>query len=215
MIELFGDTTGNCVRAAIALEESGLPHRLCKVDLARGEHRDPAYLDLNPLGRVPALIDSEGPGSKRFVLTQSNAILLYLAEKSGRLLPADGAQRAAALEWLFLFVTDVIAPQHQLFHVRQVLGAALASSVIATLNARSLAHYDHFDERLGSRDYVVGTTLTVADIAAYTITAALTEHLHWQRLPNVQRWFAAMAGRRAFQRGVMAFREASEHTAAR
>jgi glutathione S-transferase len=67
---------------------------------------------------------------------------------------------------------------------------------------------------LTGREYVVGATLTVADIAAYTITAALTEHLHWQRLPNVRRWFAGLAGRRAFQRGVLAFREAPEHGAA-
>src|SRR5215813_2238795 len=94
MIELFGDATGNSNRAAIALEESGLAYEPRKVALARGEHRGAGYLELNPTGRVPTLIDSDGPGGERFVLTQSNAIMLYAAEKSGTLLPPGGVERA-------------------------------------------------------------------------------------------------------------------------
>src|SRR5215216_1641532 len=101
MIELFGDATGNSIRAAMALEESDLMYEPRKVALARGEHRADAYLELNPIGRVPTLVDSDGPGGEPLVLTQSNAIMLYIAEKSGRLLPASGVERVRALEWLF------------------------------------------------------------------------------------------------------------------
>jgi len=87
MIELFGDATGNSIRAAIALEESGLAYQPRKVTLARGEQRTAEYLRLNPTGRVPALVDSDGPGGERLVLTQSNAIMLYIAEKAERSFP--------------------------------------------------------------------------------------------------------------------------------
>ena len=206
MIELFGDVTGNCIRAAIALEESGLPHRLRKVDLKTGEQRGADYLQLNPVGRVPAIVDDDGPGGGRFVLTQSNAILMYVSERSGRLLPKNDAGRASAFEWLFLFVTDVIAPNHQAFHLTRALGADRAPAVADELNRRALGMYALVDNRLGKYEFLAGESLSIADIAGYTITAALTNHLVWEQLPHVQRWFANLAGRRGFQRGMTAFR---------
>jgi GST-like protein len=92
--------------------------------LARGAHRTADYLRLNPTGRVPTLVDSDGPGGERLVVTQSNAIMLYIAEKSGTLLPISGIKRARALEWLFFFVTDVIALGLQAFALSRDATAA-------------------------------------------------------------------------------------------
>jgi GST-like protein len=204
MIELFGDATGNSNRAAIALEESGLAFEPRKVALAQGKHRAPEYLRLNRTGRVPTLIDSDGPGGERLVLTQSNAIMIYIAEKSGTLLPASGAERVRALEWLFFFATDVIVPSAQAF----VLGrdpAATHEGAIALLNERVLALYEHVERRLADRPFLAGSTFTLADIAGYTITTALEGRLRWDALAHVRRWLEQVGSRPAVARGRRVF----------
>jgi GST-like protein len=200
MIELFGDATGNSTRAAIALEESGLAYEPRKVRLARGEHRAAAYLQLNPTGRVPTLVDSDGPGGERLVLTQSNAIMLYVAEKSGKLLPSGGTERDHAFEWLFFFVTDVIAPSLQAFVLSRDTTAA-HDDAVRRLNERALAWYEHVDRRLADRPFLAGGAFTLADIAGYTITTALEAQLRWDALPYVRRWFERVGARPAVQRG--------------
>jgi GST-like protein len=200
MIELFGDATGNSARAAIALEESGLAYEPRKVTLARGEHRAAEYLQINPTGRVPTLIDSDGPAGEPLVLTQSNAIMLYIAEKGGTLLPSNGVERARALEWLCFFVTDVIAPSLQAFVLSRDATAAHGDAV-QRLNERALALYEHVDRRLVDRPFLAGSTFTLADIAGYTITTALEAQLQWDALPHVRRWFERVGARPAVQRG--------------
>ena len=94
MIDLYAAGTSNGMRARIALEECGLPYKLNFVDLAKGEHKTPQFLAMNPNGQIPVIVDHEGPGGKPLTLSQSTAILLYCAEKSGKFLPKDPAARA-------------------------------------------------------------------------------------------------------------------------
>jgi GST-like protein len=204
MIELFGDATGNSIRAAIALEESGVSYKPRKVTLARGEHRAAEYLQLNPTGRVPTLIDSDGPGGERLVLTQSNAIMLYIAEKSGTLLPSSAVERARALEWLFFFVTDVIAPNAQAFVLSR--DSAAHGDAGRRLKERALALYEHVDRRLADRPFLAGSTFTLADIAGYTITTASESELRWEALPHVRGWLARVGARPGVERGRRVFR---------
>ena len=105
MIDFYTTGTGNGHRAAIALEESGLPYRTHKLNLAAGDARKPEYVAINPGATIPAIVDQEGPGGKPLAIAQSGAIALYLAEKSGKLLPKDPARRGAALHW-FMFAWD-------------------------------------------------------------------------------------------------------------
>jgi GST-like protein len=205
MIELFGDATGNSIRAAMALEESDLMYEPRKVALARGEHRADAYLELNPIGRVPTLVDSDGPGGEPLVLTQSNAIMLYIAEKSGRLLPASGVERVRALEWLFFFATDVIAPSAQAFVLSRDPTAAHGDAV-HRIKERALALYEHVDRRLADRPFLAGSAFTLADIAGYTITTAFEAELRWEALPHVRGWLERVGARPAVQRGRHIFR---------
>jgi GSH-dependent disulfide-bond oxidoreductase len=205
MIELFGDATGNSIRAAMALEESGLAYEPRKVTLAQGEHRANEYLQLNPTGRVPTLVDSDGPGGERLVLTQSNAIMLYVAEKSGTLLPSSGVERTRALEWLFFFVTDVIAPSLQAFVLGRDSAAAHAGAV-HRLNERATSMYEHVDRRLADRPFLAGSSFTLADIAGYTITTALEAQLRLDALPHVRPWLERVGTRPAVQRGRHIFR---------
>lgn len=206
MIELYGDATGNALRVAIALEESGLLYRPRKIDLRRGEHQGEDYRRLNPIGRIPTIIDSQGPDARPMVLTQSNAILLYVAEKSGKLLPPNGEPRARALEWLFLFVTDVIAPSHLGFHLKRALGADADKSAQRWLDERAVSLYGHIDRRLEDLAFLGGRSFSLADIVAYPITVALSDQLRWEALPNLRRWFDSVRTRPTVIRGMNIFR---------
>jgi GST-like protein len=204
MLELFGYTTGNTFRAAIALEEAGLEYQQRRVDLRLSEHKAGEYRLVNATGRIPTLIDSDGPDGERLVLTQSNAILLYIAEKSGKLLPAGGVERARALEWLFFFVTDVIAPSHQAFYLRSGSASGDLEKAAHQLDARALSMYEHVDRQLAEHLFIAGDSFTVADIAGYTITAAIASQLTGT-LSNLARWFRVVGARPAVKRGMAVF----------
>src|SRR3979411_2480643 len=117
MIELYAAGTSNGMRARIAVEECGLAYRFHPIDLQKGEQKAPGFLAMNPMGQIPVLVDSEGPGGKPLTLSQSTAILLYCAEKSGRCLPRDPAARAAMLQALMSASTDITPMLGALFTV--------------------------------------------------------------------------------------------------
>lgn len=140
ILELHGAPTGNCIRAAIALEEAGLAYRVRLVDLSKGQHKGADHLSLNSAGKVPVLVERKGD-ELPFVLTQSNAIIFYAAEKApGRLLPTAAGHRATVYERFFFFLTDVIAPSHSAFFLRgQGLSDASARLVERMLSTIELA----------------------------------------------------------------------------
>lgn len=206
MIELHGDATGNCFRVAIALEEAELRHRYCKVGLTHLEQRSAPYLRLNPTGRVPTIVDLDATDERPLVLTQSNAIMLYLADKSGKLLPGGAAPRARALEWLLFFVTDVIAPAHQSFFLRRSFPGDGSAEAARRLDDRAMSMYRHVEDNLADRQFMAGDSFSLADIAGYTITAAFSEHIPWDALPKLRTWFETVKARPAVIRGMAAFR---------
>ena len=105
MIELYSANTPNGLKVPIALEELGVDYRLIKVNLSHGEQKRPAFLALNPNGRIPVLVDLDGPGAQPLNLAESGAILLYLAQKHGALLPQEPREYQRAMEYLFLQVS--------------------------------------------------------------------------------------------------------------
>src|SRR5258708_2394409 len=107
MIDLYTSGTGNGFRAAIVLAESGLPHRVHKIDLTKGEQKTAEFLKRNPAGAIPVMVDGDGPDGKEVTVSQSGAIALYLAEKSGKFLPKDAARRARVWQWFMQATTDV------------------------------------------------------------------------------------------------------------
>jgi GSH-dependent disulfide-bond oxidoreductase len=107
MIELHFANSGNSLRTVIVLEECALPYCRHKLDLAKDEHKSAEFLKINPFGMVPAMYDSDGPGGNAIVITQSAAIMLYLAEKTGRLIPADPVRRARMMQWFMMAASDV------------------------------------------------------------------------------------------------------------
>jgi GST-like protein len=201
-VTLYGAKTGNCLRVSIALEEAFIPYSVVNLNLDAGEHRLAKYVELNPLAKVPTLIDAFGPGG-RHVISQSNSIMLYVAEKApGRLMPfARGPQRSRAHERLFFFITDVIAPSHAAFHLTQASDGQNAKA----LEARALSALC-FAERFASESkFIAGDEFSLADIAGFTIAAAMEPLLPWEVLPNFKRWFDCIARRESVVRGLKAF----------
>jgi len=200
MIDLYAARTGNGFRAAIALEESGLPYQAIPVNLRAP--REAAYLALNPMGRIPTIVDHDA-GPTALVLTQSTAIILYVARRSGRLLPDDERQQARALEWMMFFTTDVIAPSMSDFILRMRMGEA-AAHASKVLRDRALDVLSFADRALTESEYFSGAEFGVADVVAFPILSAL-DGMNWPALPRLQAWRLRVAERPGVQRGMAIF----------
>ncbi|CAE6906178.1 Disulfide-bond oxidoreductase YfcG [Paraburkholderia nemoris] len=199
--ELVGASTGNCLRAAIALEEAGIEYKFRRVDLQAGEQRSNEHLPLNPAGKVPVLIERNDVGS--LVISQSNAIMLHIADRgSMSLLPKPGDPLlAVALERFFYFVTDVIAPSH----AGHFLESKQQPAAAGLLRQRSLDAIEFAERFLAEAPFLAGENFTLADICAVTIVAANKPLLNWDRLPKLKRWFDAVRDRPAVLNGMRVF----------
>ena len=199
-LELYGAKTGNCNRAAIALEEAGIAYSARPVNLATGEHQGQELRSLNPFGKVPVLVQrASGAG---FVLAQSNAIILFAAESSPTtLLPADPVARAKVYERFFYFLTDVIAVSHGAFKLQQI-GASEQAKSINELAVSALLEGGRF---LAFSPFMAGESFSVADIAAFTIARAYYDVIEWGEHPELAHWYGEVARRPAVLRGLKVF----------
>jgi GST-like protein len=203
MIDLYTYATSNGQRVAIALEECGLPYRVHRVDLAKGEHKGAEFLKVNPAGAIPAIVDDDGPGGRPLTLAQSGAILLYVAGKSGRFLPADPARRALALQWLMFALTDCAPATSYLYYLSGV-APEKSEANLAWLGQRLVAQFRVADARLAGRDWLADE-LSVADFALYPVLVARRALVDAAGdLPNLVRWGAALAAREGVARGMKA-----------
>lgn len=165
MIELYGMGSPNVVKVYIALEELGLPYHVHPVDVFTGKQFDDAFLKLNPNAKVPTIVDSDGPGGKPYTVFESGAILLYLAEKTGKL---QGAQqdRPELLSWL-LFLASGLGPfSGQAVHFQFAAPEGLDYAV-NRYRREAERHYQVLNDHLEGRSYIVGETYTIADISAW------------------------------------------------
>ncbi|MCW1431238.1 glutathione S-transferase family protein [Novosphingobium sp. JCM 18896] len=199
--ELLGAETGNCLRVSVALEVLGLPYAAVPVDLRRAEHRSPAFLAINPDGRVPVLVDRSQPEAP-LTLTQSNAILFHLCDlQPGALLPVEaGPARSIALERFFYFVTDVIAPNGNAFFLKHRVKAEGADHLAQRSIEAIVA-----SERFLDDGYMAGDAFSLVDIAAVTVIRASADRLDWPSLPRLRSWFETVVTRPDVRRGLAAF----------
>lgn len=201
MIDLYTAGTSNGMRARIALEECGLPYMLHPVDIAKGEHKTPQFLAMNPNGQIPVIVDRDGPGGKPLTLSQSTAILIYAAEKSGKFMPKDPAARAAMLQALMNASTDVTPVFGAYFGAKN---KEPNSPITQMFKDRVRALFQVWDGALGKSKYCAGDEVTVADLSLYAgyarIKGAAPDAL--EGMPNVARWADAMAARPAIQRAL-------------
>jgi GSH-dependent disulfide-bond oxidoreductase len=202
MIELYAAGTSNGMRARMALEECALPYEFHPIRLEKGENKTPQFLAMNPNGQIPVIVDREGPGGKPLTLSQSTAILIYCAEKSGRFIPKDGAARAAMWQALASASTDITPTIGSIFAV--VRSKEPHGPTADMFKARFREYMKVWDQTLGREKYAAGEEVTIADISLYAgyvrINAALPELC--AGLANVDRWAKEMAARPAMQRAV-------------
>ncbi len=201
MIALYTFGTPNGRKASIGLEEMGLAYDVRVIDIMKGDQFTPEYLAINPNGKIPAIVDSEGPDGKPFAVFESGAILIYLAEKTGAFLPRDSRGRSVVMQWLMFQMGGVGPMFGQAHHFRRFAPEQIPYAVERyTKETRRL--YSVLDRRLGEVEYMAGA-YSIADMATYPWTA---RH-GWQgveltEFPNVKRWFDSVAGRPAVQRGM-------------
>lgn len=198
MIELYTAATPNGQKISIALEELGLPYRVHALSFDRKEQKAPEYLKINPNGRIPAIIDTD---NDNFAVFESGAILLYLAEKTGQLLPADAKGRSTVIQWLMFQMGGVGPMQGQANVFFRYFPEKLQGAIDRYQNeTRRL--YEVLDTRLGEVEYLAGD-YSIADIATYPwVRIHDWSGVSVEGLPHLQRWMAALAARPAVQRGL-------------
>jgi len=200
MIDLYAAGTSNGMRARMALEECGLAYNFHPVALEKGENKTPQFLALNPNGQIPVIVDHEGPGGKPITLSQSSAILVYCAEKSGKLMPKEGAARAAMWQALMSASTDITPTIGSIFAVQRAKEPHAPTA--GMFKSRFRQYLEVWDGALARQKYAAGNELTIADVSLYAgwvrIKAVSPEVC--EGLPNLSRWGEEMAARPAMQR---------------
>ena len=208
-LQLYSLTTPNGVKVSILLEELGLPYEVHLVDISKDETWTPEFLSLNPNGKIPAIIDPDGPGGKPLPLFESGAILVYLAEKAGRFLPTDPAARYETLQWVF-FQMAAIGPMFgQVGFFHKYAGSAFEDKRPRDRYvAESRRLLGVLEGRLKDRAWIMGDGYTIADIAILGWVRNLVEHygagelVGYADFPHVAAWLARGLARPAVQRGL-------------
>ncbi len=197
MIDLYYYTSPNARKVLMMLEELGLPYQVLWTDISAGDQHTDDYRRINPNGKVPALVDHEGPGGKPITLFESGAILLYLAEKTGRLLPADPARRWNVIQWLFWQTSSQGPLLGQAAHfVSHAANRGIdVHYAVGRYQSEATRLYAVLEAQLADRDYIDGT-LSVADIAIFPwVRVAKGQGVHLDDFPAVKRWCEAIAAR--------------------
>jgi GST-like protein len=201
LIDLYTWTTPNGRKVSIMLEETGLPYRMHAVDINNGEQFRPEFLDINPNNRIPAIVDQQGPEGKPFKLFESGAILLYLAYKTGRLLPRDPTRQFQAIQWLMFQMGGVGPMFGQAHHFLRATKEPVPYGIERyTKETRRL--YAVLDGHLQKHDYLADE-YSVADIATYPWIARHDWHkVELREFPAVKAWYERIGERPAVQAGM-------------
>ena len=201
MLDVYAFATPNSVKVPIALEELGLEYTLHGVNIRKGEQKAPDFLARNANGKVPVLVDSDAPGGA-MVLTESAAILVYLAEKTGKLLPTAGIGRARVFEQLF-FHASALGPAFGNAGYFQKLAPEPIAFAIDRFRTEAWRVLGLLEQTLAGQQFVAGELLTIADIAHFGwLWRREFAGLDFANTPNIARWYAGLESRPAFQRGI-------------
>jgi len=202
MIELWSWPTPNGQKVHVALEELGLPYEVVPVNIGTGDQFKPEFLAITPNHRIPAIVDPDGPDGKPLALFESGAILIYLGEKTGRLIPADPRARFICLQWLMFQMGGVGPMFGQYNHFADYAPEKLPYAVERYTNeVKRLTRV--LDKRLGEAEWLAGSEYSIADIASFPwVRHANGRAVDLADYPNVKRWLDAIAARPAVQRGL-------------
>ena len=208
-IQLYSLATPNGVKVSIMLEETGLPYEAHLIDIMNDETWTPDFLSLNPNGKIPAIIDPAGPDGRPVGLFESGAILLYLAEKTGRFLPADPIARIETIQWVFFQMAAVGPIFGQLGFFHKFAGREIEDKrPLERYRAESERLLGVLETRLDGRDWIMGDDYTIADISLLGWVRNLIgfygagDLVHFEKLVNVPAWLERGLARPAVQRGL-------------
>ena len=208
ILQLYSINSPNGVKVSIMLEETGLPYEPHLVVIGENESWTPEFLSLNPNGKIPAIIDPNGPDGKPIALFESGAILVYLADKTGMLLP-EGARRYETLQWVFWQVGHVGPMFGQVGFFHKFAGREWEDKrPLQRYAEESKRLLEMLDARLDGRDWIMGKDYTIADIATAGWVRNLVDYykagelVGYDRLKNVQAWLARWLERPAVKRGL-------------
>ncbi|WP_029351635.1 glutathione S-transferase N-terminal domain-containing protein [Bosea sp. 117] len=208
-LQLYSFPTPNGVKVSIMLEETGLPYEVHAVNIGKDESWTAEFLSLNPNGKIPAILDPNGPDGKPLGLFESGAILLYLAEKTGKLLPADAAGRYEAIQWVMFQMGGIGPIFGQLGFFHKFAGAAYEDKRPRERYAKESARLIRvLETRLEGRDWIMGDDYTIADISMLGWVRNLIgfygagELVAYDELKNVPKWLERGLARPAVQRGL-------------
>jgi GST-like protein len=202
MIELYTWGTPNGRKISVMLEEVGLPYNVHKIDIGKGDQFSPEYVALNPYSKIPAIVDPDGPDGAPLKLFESGAILVYLAGKTGKLLPASTRGKYVTLQWLMFQMGGVGPFFGQVHHFLRAAKVEVPYAIERYIKEKDRL-YGVLDRRLGEARYLAGDEYTIADIATYPWVARHEWHkTDLNHFPNVKRWFDAVGARPAVRRGM-------------
>ena len=201
MIDLYTWSTPNGRKVSIMLEELGLPYKVHAINIGKNDQFTPEFIAINPNSKIPAIVDPEGPDGKPMSMMESGAILIYLSDKSGKLLSQSKRERYVALQWLMFQMGGVGPMFGQVHHFLRAAKAPVPYAIDRYTNeTRRL--YGVLDARLKSETYLAGE-YSIADIATYPWVARHEWHkTRLEDFPNVKRWFDAISARPAVQKGM-------------
>ena len=215
MIDLYTWATPNGHKVHIMLEETGLPYNVIPVDIGAGEQFKPAFLKISPNNKMPAMVDSDGPGGKPISIFESGAILLYLASKTGRFLPEDLRDKWSTLQWLMFQMGGVGPMLGQAHHFLQYAPEKIEYAMNRYKNEANRL-YGVIDRRLKESKYIACNQYTIADMAIVPwLRFPERQGVDVDEYPHLKKWRDAILERPAVQRGVKVLadlRRAGPHT---
>lgn len=210
MIELFMWGTPNGYKISIMLEECSLPYVVRPVDIGKGEQFAPAFLQISPNNKIPAITDPDGPDGAPISLFESGAILLYLAHKTGRFMPETERSRWVVMEWLMFQMGGLGPMLGQAHHFRHYANETIPYAVERYGNETARL-YGVMDRRLAQAAYLAGGNYTIADIAAFPWVRRHERHgIRLEDYPHVQRWYRAIDTRPAVMAGLKPLSEGEQ-----
>jgi GST-like protein len=203
MIDLYGLTSPNVQKIFIALEELGLPYNFNPVDVWAGAQFTEEFGKLNPNRKIPVIVDTEGPGGKPYTVFESGAILLYLAEKTGKLLPRDTAKKFDTIQWLMVQMSGVGPAFGNFTHFNLFAPKAGNEYSLGRYRTEMLRLYELLNTRLGHSKYLGSDEYSIADIATFPWTRQhQAQGAKLDQLPNVKRWFDDISARPAVKAAI-------------
>ena len=200
-IDLYAWNTPNGRKISVALEEMGLPYNVHPINITKGEQNAPAFLKISPNNKIPAIVDPDGPHGKPVSIFESGAILLYLAEKTGKLMPKDLGERIPVLEWLMWQMGGFGPMPGQVHHFIALENKADRRYGLERFSNETRRLYGVLDRRLADHEFVA-VAYSIADIAILGWAWRHERHkVSFDDFPNVGRWYEALMARPAVKRG--------------